>query len=84
MELLNCAQGQKILGRLDKADPAGSFVEHDIANRKIEAEVTGHWYGFDGSPGATKKKITKATCQIMKLGADVLWIQTTYPTGFVA
>jgi hypothetical protein len=79
MQLLNCAQGQKILARLDKADPAGSFIENDIANRKIEADITGDWYGYDG----TKKKITRATCQIMKLGADVLWVQTSYPSGFV-
>lgn len=79
-QLLNCAQGQKMLARLDSADPAGSFIENDPANRKIVADITGDWYGYSGG---TKKKITRATCQIMKLGADVLWVHTSYPSAFV-
>ena len=81
MQLLNCAQGQKILGRLDKADPAGSFIENEIANRKIEAGITGDWYGLDNGK---KKKIARARCEIMRLGADVLWVHTSYPCEFVA
>jgi hypothetical protein len=81
MELLNSAQGQNILARLDTADPEGSFVENNIANRRIVANITGNYYGFESS--GTKKKIRKATCEIMKLGADVLWVHTSYPSKFV-
>ncbi len=82
MELLNCAQGQKILKRLDQASPGGSFMENDPANRRIEAAVTGDWYGYEDDDGP-KKKIVKAACQVMKLGADVLWIHTSFPCEFV-
>ena len=81
MELLNSAQGQKMLKALDKASPEGSFVEDDPANRKIEAAVTGDWYGTDGAGGG-RAKITKAACQVMKLGESVLWVHTSYPTAF--
>ncbi len=43
--------------------------------------VTGDWYGTDGAGGA-KAKITKAACQVMKLGESVLWVHTSYPTRF--
>jgi hypothetical protein len=81
MQLLNSAQGQKILKRLDRASPGGSFVEDDPENRKIDDAVTGDWYGSDGAGGA-KAKITKAACQVMKLGESVLWVHTSYPTRF--
>ena len=81
MQLLNSANGQKMLKRLDTASPGGSFVEDDPANRKIEAAVDGDWYGTDGAGGA-KAKITKAACQVMKLGESVLWVHTSYPTAF--
>ncbi|MGV7210358.1 hypothetical protein ACLB1G_21200 [Oxalobacteraceae bacterium A2-2] len=80
MQLLNSKQGQKILKRLDKASPEGSFMEDNPDNRRIEAVVTGDWYGKDEN--GTKAKITKAACQVMKLGADVLWVHTTFPTAF--
>jgi hypothetical protein len=81
MQLLNSASGQKLLKRLDTASPGGSFVEDDPANRKIEGAVTGDWYGSE-TAGGTKAKITKAACQVMKLGESVLWIHTSYPTAF--
>lgn len=81
MQLLNSKAGQKMLKRLDTASPEGSFMENDPANRKIEADVTGDWYGTDGVSG-TKAKITKAACQVMKLGESTLWVHTSYPTAF--
>jgi hypothetical protein len=81
MQLLNSASGQKLLKRLDTASKDGSFMESDPANRKIEADVTGDWYGTDSAGGA-KAKITKAACQVMKLGESVLWVHTSYPTAF--
>jgi len=78
MALLNSAQGQKMLKRLDTASPGGSFVEDNPENRKIEAAITGDWYGIPGA-GGTKVKIAKAACQVMKLGESVLWVHTSYP-----
>lgn len=47
----------------------------------IMAGTTGDWYGFDNG---TKEKVARACCQIMKLGADVLWVHTSYPCESVA
>ncbi|WP_323046246.1 hypothetical protein [Paraburkholderia sp.] len=57
------------------------FVEADPANRKIEDAVTGDWYGYRDE-NADLAKITKAVCQVMKLGESVLWRHTSYPSGF--
>ena len=81
MELLNSAQGQKILKRLDTASPGGSFMETDPANRKIESAITGDWYGYPDEH-SDLAKITQAACQVMKLGASVLWIHSSYPYTF--
>jgi len=81
MQLLNSPEGQKMLKRLDTASPEGSFMENDPANRKIEAAVSGDWYGSNGTGGG-KAKITRAACQVMKLGESVLWVHTSYPTAF--
>jgi hypothetical protein len=72
-ELLNSPTGQAKLKELD-----GDNVNVD---RKIQADLAGHWYG-DNSDGSTKK-ITRATCIVMKLGPDTLWIHTSYPTKFI-
>ena len=78
MELLNSSKGQKALQRLDTKSPGGSFTEADPANIKVVSAVTGDYYGSE-TPGGPKKKITKAVCEIMKLGESVLWIHSTYP-----
>ena len=72
MELLNGTGGQSKLKSLDASD-AGM-------DRKITENVQGNWYGDKGD-GASKK-ISRASCTIMKLGPDTLWIHTSYPTNF--
>ena len=49
-----------------------------VNNRKIIADVTGDWTGRS-SAGGPLKKIEQACCEIRKLGANTLWIHTTYP-----
>ena len=78
MKLLNSENGQKILGKLDTESPGGSFTEANPANRRIVAAVSGNHYGAE-TPGGPTKKITKAVCEVMKLGESVLWVHSTYP-----
>jgi hypothetical protein len=78
MQLLNSANGQRALRKLDQDSPGGSFIEPDPANRRITSTVTGDYYGSE-TPGGAKKKITKAVCEVMKLGESVLWVHSTYP-----
>ena len=78
MELLNSAKGQKTLGKLDVKSPGGSFTEADPANAKIVSAVSGDYYGHE-TPGGPKKKISKAVCEVMKLGESVLWVHSSYP-----
>jgi hypothetical protein len=80
MELLNSAKGQQKLGDLDLANPKGDETGMD-ENRKLVGAVTGVHYGY-ASNGGTKQRIRQAACQIMKIGADTLWVHTTYPTQF--
>lgn len=72
VELLNSVSGQEKLQSLD----AGGAVD-----RKIVGNPTGVWYGDKGD-GVTRK-IERATCTVMKLGTNTLWIHTSYPTHFV-
>lgn len=73
MELLNSAAGQS---KLQSLDAGGGAVD-----RKIVDNLTGNWYGDKGDGVA--KKIERATCTVMRLGPDTLWIHTSYPTHFV-
>jgi hypothetical protein len=73
MELLNSAGGQIKLQSLDAGD-AGM-------DRKITENIAGNWYGDKGD-GATKK-VERASCTIMKLGTNTLWVHTSYPTNFI-
>jgi hypothetical protein len=84
MELLNSAKGQDALEALDTLTPHGD--ERDMTagpvNRKIVSAVTGDYYGAGGK-GQPLQKIKTAVCEIMKLGADTLWIHSSYPKHFV-
>jgi hypothetical protein len=75
-ELLNGSAGQKALGDLDVMP-----IDDPQSNIRFKAPVVGAWYGFP-SNSTTKKKIISAVCVIMKLGADTLWIHTSYPDKF--
>jgi hypothetical protein len=70
-ELLNSTSGQQKLQDLDN----GGAVD-----RKIVDNPVGAWYGDKGD-GMTKR-IERATCTVMRLGPDTLWIHTSYPTHF--
>jgi hypothetical protein len=80
LELLNSATGQTKLAELDRANPGGDERGMD-KNKKIVAPVTGHHYGARDA-GQPLQKITKAVCEVMKLGESTLWIHTTYPSSF--
>lgn len=80
--LLNSAEGQAKLGELDAASPGGSFVESNPAQRYIEANIAGEsFYGYTAN-GTHSRKIKRAICYVMKLGASTLWVHTSYPCQF--
>jgi hypothetical protein len=73
-ELLNSTQGQTALGVLD----AEVRDLYDNSPTSVTVDVTGVFYGSNDN-GASWQRITKAKCQLQKLG-DLLWVHTSYPT----
>ena len=65
----------------DAVIPSYSKAGDAGMDRKITENIAGNWYGDKGD-GATKK-VERASCTIMKLGTNTLWVHTSYPTNFI-
>lgn len=79
-EALNSSVGQTKLGDLDRDNPGGDESGMG-ANRKIVVPITGCYYGFP-TGSTVKKRIRSVVVEVMKLGADTLWVHSTYPNRF--
>lgn len=80
-EALNSTVGQQKLGLLDTDNPNGDEYGNG-ANRKIQANLTGVYYGFP-TGSTTKKQIKTVVVEVMKVGESTLWIHSTYPKSFI-
>ena len=56
----------------------GRDVGHSFRHVEGTAAPGKSTYGAE-TPGGPTKKITKAVCEVMKLGESVLWVHSTYP-----
>lgn len=77
LQILNSPSGQQALAALD-----GEARElYDNTTKRVTASITGNWYGKSGDSD-TSQKISRARCELMTLGGDILWIHSSYPIQF--